>query len=199
MLASINPLGERARNTRWGRTVTWYVAGSILGGLLIGALAGGVGRALWAVASPSPGALAAAAAVVCLLGVALDVRLGGLRLPTTRRQVNEDWLARYRGWVYGGGFGLQLGLGLVTVVTTATLYAALVLAVLSGSLTGAIAIGGVFGLVRSLPILSIAGADDPARLRAVLARADRLAPVAARVAISGLALVAATSVAAFVL
>ena len=34
MLTSINPLGERARNTRWGRTVSWYILGSTAGGLV---------------------------------------------------------------------------------------------------------------------------------------------------------------------
>ena len=35
----------------------------------------------------------------------------GRRLPSWRRQVNEDWLVGYRPWVVGGGFGLQLGAG----------------------------------------------------------------------------------------
>ena len=50
----------------------------------------------------------------------LSVRASILTDVGRRRQVNEDWMARYRGWAYGAGFGLQLGLGVVTIVTTAS-------------------------------------------------------------------------------
>ena len=61
-----------------------------------------------------------------LLAAALVVDVSPLRrrLPTTRRQVNEDWMGRYRGWVYGGAFGAQLGSGVATIVTSAAVYAA---------------------------------------------------------------------------
>src|SRR6202035_3665982 len=101
MLASINPLGERARRTRWGRTVVWYTLGSMAGGLAVGATAGLVGAGLRWVASPSPGAVGAVVVGACLAGLLLDLGVGGVRVPSRRRQVNEDWLGRYRGWVYG--------------------------------------------------------------------------------------------------
>jgi hypothetical protein len=104
MLASINPLGERARKTRWGRTVTWYLAGSTAGGLTIGAIAGLLGAAL-RLASPSPTLLGVLAVGACLVGLVLDLGVLGVRRPTVHRQVNQGWLDRYRGWLYGGGFG----------------------------------------------------------------------------------------------
>ena len=110
------------------------------------------------------------AVVVCALGLALDLHVGGLRVPTVHRQVNQDWLARYRGWVYGGGFGFQLGLGVVTIVTTSTIYVALVLGVLAGSLVSGLAIGATFGLVRALPILAVRRVHDPAQLRDIVGR-----------------------------
>jgi len=171
MLASINPLGERARNTRWGRTAGWYIAGSTAGGLVIGAVAGAAGAALAAVASPSTGLLGVLAVIVCALGLALDLHLGGLPVPTVHRQVNQDWLARYRGWVYGGGFGFQLGLGVVTIVTTSTIYVALALGLLAGSLLSGLVIGATFGLVRALPILAVRRVHDPAQLREIVGRA----------------------------
>src|SRR5205823_890657 len=79
------------------------------------------------------------------------------RPPGWRRQVNEDWLGRYRGWLYGAGFGFQLGLGVATIVTTFTLYAYLVLAGLAGSVIGGAAVGAAFGLARALPLLAAAG------------------------------------------
>jgi hypothetical protein len=87
--------------------------------------------------------------------------------------VNEDWLGRYRGWVYGVGFGAQLGVGVVTIVTSAAVYAAVFGVIVSGNaVTGAIA-GAAFGLVRALSLLPARAAVDPpslARLHASLAR-----------------------------
>jgi cytochrome c biogenesis DsbD-like protein len=198
MLASINPLGERARRTRWGRTMTWYLLGSTAGGAAIGAVAGALGVALFAALSPSHTALAVAVAVACTIGVALDLRVGGLRLPTVHRQVNEDWLAKYRGWVYGTGFGFQLGLGVATIVTTATVYVALALAVLTGSLLGGVVIGATFGLVRALPLLAVRAVRDPAGIGAVLRRAAAWSGRAQVLAVAGLVTVGSVGVAAAV-
>src|SRR5687768_2664330 len=124
MLSSITPLGERGRQRRWGATVTAYAVGSVAAGASLGALLGLV---------PEPPARAALVvlAVACALAALLDLRPA--LLPTIRRQVNEDWLGVYRGWVCGAGFGLQLGLGVVTIVTTAAVYVVLIAAALSGS------------------------------------------------------------------
>src|SRR5947209_18623871 len=112
MLASINPLGERARDRRWGVTVGAYVLTSTVAAAGLGALLGAAGTTL------RPSTHATAAVVVALTGLALafDLGVAGLRLPTVHRQVDKDWVARYRGWVVGAGFGAQLGLGVVTIV-----------------------------------------------------------------------------------
>src|ERR1700736_2781815 len=153
MLASINPLGERARRTRWGRTAVWYTLGSIAGGLAIGAASGGIGVVLRDLASPTQEVVGLVALVACVAGLVADLGVGGVRLPSWRRQVNEDWLAHYRGWVYGTGFGFQLGAAVATTVTTAAVYVMLVLAVLSGSVAHGLLIGATFGAVRALPLL----------------------------------------------
>ena len=46
MLSSIHPLGERARQGRWGRTVISFTIGSVVAGVLVGALLGGLGALL---------------------------------------------------------------------------------------------------------------------------------------------------------
>src|ERR1700712_1678786 len=105
MLGSITPLGERGHARRWSATVTHYLIGSVLGGALIGASAGLLGSGLSALGLDlSGGAVLVVLAGLCLLGVLFDLGAGGLRLPTVHRQVNEDWLVRYRGWVIGAGF-----------------------------------------------------------------------------------------------
>src|SRR5437870_5296978 len=103
MLGSINPLGERTRGSRWAVTVVFFMAGSTLAGAGVGALAGRLGARLAGGGFLSAPALAVVAAGLAA-GSALDLGLLGLRLPSVRRQVNEDWLHRYRGWVYGLGF-----------------------------------------------------------------------------------------------
>jgi hypothetical protein len=117
------------------------------------------------------------------------MHIGDLPLPTVRRQVDENWIPRYRAWVYAGGFGFQLGLGVVTVVTTATVYLTWAFAVLTGSVAGGMVIGIVFGLGRALPVLLVARADTPGRLRAALQRFSHWAPAARGVATTVTALV----------
>lgn len=163
MLGSITPLGERGRNRRWGITVTAYLIGSTGGGV---AVAGALG---WLGAAIGLGARGVAArlgllAVVVLAGLAFDLHLGGLRLPTVHRQVNEDWMVRYRSWVYGLGFGVQLGLGVVTIVTTSAIYAMLLAATLSGSAAAGALIGGMFGFARAAIVFTVAGVKRPEQL-----------------------------------
>ena len=186
MLSSITPLGERGRGRRWGTTVTWYVAGSVVGGGVLGGLLGLGGSAL-----PAPTAThAVVLAVLCVLGALLDARVGGARLPTLRRQVNEDWLDTYRGWVVGLGYGLQLGLGITTIVTTSTVYLTLVAALLSGSWIAGAAIGVVFGTVRALPLVATRHLVSPAALGTVHRRIATWALGAHRVALTAQLVVA---------
>jgi hypothetical protein len=182
MLSSITPLGERGRGRRWGVTTGAYLAGSVAAGAAVGWALGLIGLAVTSVAAPDPGSLLVVAAGLSLAGFAADLGLGGLRLPGPRRQVNEDWLDQFRGWVVGLGWGAQLGTGVVTIVTSSTIYLAWVLAALSAAPAAGAAIGVAFGLARAVPLLGMAGVATPARLAAVHERLDRLAPIADRAA-----------------
>jgi hypothetical protein len=75
-------------------------------------------------------------------------------------------LDEYRGWVYGLGFGAQLGLGLTTVVTSAATYAAWLAALLSASPVWGAVIGGCFGALRGGTPLLAARIRTPSQLRA---------------------------------
>jgi sulfite exporter TauE/SafE len=172
MLASIHPLGERARNNRWFVTVTAYLMASFAGGALLGTALGGAGN----VAALGVRARPVLLAVLCLVAAAADLRQPWL--PSWRRQVNEDWLNRYRGWVYGAGFGVQLGLGVATIVTTAGVYLWLAAAFLTASAGAGALIGGVFGLARAIPVLALGRVHGPAALRRAHSRlADWAGPV----------------------
>lgn len=170
MLTSITPLGERGRRSRWSVTVTAFLVGSAVGGALLGGAAGALGGAL-GLRSVSASARLLMLVGASLLGAAIDLALGGSRLPGASRQVNEDWLGSYRGWVYGVGFGLQLGLGVVTVVSASAVYLAFLGAALTASPPAGALIGAGFGVMRAAPLFTAARVDAPARL---LALGDRL-------------------------
>src|SRR5436305_6522043 len=108
MLASITPLGGRGRQARWGVTVTAFLSGAAGAGAGAGALLGALGSLLLG-SGVGAHARLVALAVGAMIALALDA--GPLPLPGPRRQVNERWRDRYRGWVYGVGYGTQLGLG----------------------------------------------------------------------------------------
>jgi hypothetical protein len=185
MLASITPLGERSRRQRWPLTVSALIIAATAAG-------GGVGAGLVATGRLAPLAertrldllLALAAAAVVL-----ELHPFGLRLPTHRRQVDETWLRRYRGWVYGAGFGGQLGVGVLTIVATPAVYVALAAESLAPSIAAGLAIGATFGFVRGGTVLSTARVDSAAALTAFhrgFHRSERSAAVfalAAQVAI----------------
>ena len=165
MLASINPLGERARNQHYAITVGAFVASATVAAAALGFTLGALGRPL-----ARPSLAIPLVAVGAAIGLVLDARG---RVPGPRRQVDENWLTTYRGWVYGAGFGAQLGAGFATIVTASATWLAFACAFLSGSAVAGAAIGTVFGLVRALPVLATARVRDPAALRACVRRIDR--------------------------
>jgi hypothetical protein len=188
MLSSISPLGERARHSRWWLTTTAYLLGSLAGGLALGGLAATLGGLLPDTVRTSRWTLVVVAALL-VLGLVLDLR-DQRSVPSWRRQVDEQWLTRYRGWVYGVGFGAQLGFGLVTIITSTTTYAAALLAALSGHLGAGLAIGATFGLVRALPSLLMARVGGREELHRVFIRVERWAKparVVAKVTLGGAA------------
>jgi hypothetical protein len=149
------------------------VAGSVAGGAGLGLVLGEIGRYAHTPLGLTARAALGVLAIVIAVGVALDLGILGARLPTVRRQVNEEWLHRYRGWVYGLGFGLQLGVGFSTVVAVSAIYGAFAAAFLSGSVWTGLVIGTAFGLARAATILSVVTVRRAPQLVAVDARLRR--------------------------
>lgn len=190
MLASISPLGERARGNRWTVTVAALGTGCAIGGALLGAAAGWLGSLVLGEAARLP-----VVAAVCLAAAGVDL-VAPDRVPTIHRQVRREWVDTYRGWVVGIGFGIQLGLGLVTIVTSAATYATIALAALTASPALGAAVGVAFGIGRAVPVLtmrSAATADDLHRaLRWWTERADR-ARTATAIGLAAASVVAAVA------
>jgi hypothetical protein len=153
--------------------VLWYAAGSVAAGAGLGALLAAMGSFARDPLGLSSRAAIGALALVMAAGVALDLGVPGARLPTLRRQVNEEWLYRYRGWLYGLGFGLQLGAGFVTVVVISAVYGSFAAAFLSGSIRHGLLIGAAFGLARAGSMLWVASVRRVPQLVTVDARLRR--------------------------
>lgn len=169
MLSTITPVAEAGRGHSFRSTSVWFVIGSVAGGLTLGGLMAGIALVVAGLGATSSVALWIVA-VAALLTAASDGRVAGFHLPGHDRQVNERWLDRYRSWVYGAGFGWHIGVGLATYIMTAGLYLLILMGGLSAQPGIAIALGGVFGLVRGLAVYLAAGLDSTEKLLSFHAR-----------------------------
>ncbi len=70
-------------------------------------------------------------------------------------------------WVYGAGFGWQIGFGVATYIMTAGVFLTIGLAILGASPASAVAIGAMFGLARGCAVFIGRSATTPAALAAV--------------------------------
>jgi sulfite exporter TauE/SafE len=159
MLASITPLGERGRRSNWRVTVTAFLVGATAAAAVAGAALGALGS----IVLPARPGLA-----VLLVAIGVAIVLDGLPIavPGPRRQVDERWLDRYRGWVYGVGYGAQLGLGVTTIVSSAATYVAVLAAFLTASAPAGAVVLGCFGAMRGLIPLATAGIRSQRQLLA---------------------------------
>lgn len=212
MLSTITPFAERGKGHRYRVTCTWFILGATLGGLALGAFIAGL-AALTRSVGPTPTAMGTVGLVATLVVLVSDTGLAGRRLPVHYRQVNERWLDAYRPWVYGTGFGFQIGTGVATYISTAAIYLTVALGGLTASPAVALVLGATFGLARGMAVTLTRRVTTPARLvafhirfdalgrwadRGVLAMAAMAAVVLAAATGAGPSLVATASVASMV-
>ena len=195
MLSKITPMAEPTRNYTYRGTVAWFVVGATIGGATLGIpvalAAAGIGAL-----DLAPEVALGIAGVAAAVTAASDAQLGGFRLPGHRRQVDDTWLDTYRSWVYGGGFGWQIGVGLATFIVTAAVYLTMALAALTGAPAAAFGICVLFGFVRGLAVLTSRHVTSPDQLRRLHERFDALAPVSRRLTIAFQAVLAVVVLAA---
>lgn len=186
MLSSITPLGQRGRGMSWGRTLIGFWVGAMIAGTLVFGAAGAVGGLLELDRLPTWNWF-----IVLGIGAALD--LLHRKPPGPKRQVNEDWLGRYRDWVTGAGFGLQLGAGLATIIPAYAVWSLFLLAALGGLPLAAL-LGLGFAVGRCLLLLRTADVDTPSALVGLMTRFSDLEGVAITTLLVGYA-IALTAVA----
>jgi hypothetical protein len=165
MLSTITPISERAKGHSYRSTATWFVVGATAGGATLGAVMSLLAVGVHALPG-LPSGLEVAALAAAMVAAVSDAGIAGLRLPIHRRQVNERWLDHYRPWVYGAGFGWQIGTGVATYITTAAVYLMIVLGALTGAPVVAFLLGALFGLLRGLAVLLTRNQTSPTLLRA---------------------------------
>jgi hypothetical protein len=163
MLSTITPLGEQGRGNRFRTTAIWFILGATLGGATLGLGAAALAAVIGATGLSTDAALAIGALLALVAAIA-DAGRFGIRIPYHRRQVNELWLDDYRSWVYGGGFGFQIGLGFATYIMTSALVLLVALAALTGNPLVALALGTLFGFGRGLGVLPGSRLTTPAKL-----------------------------------
>ncbi|MGH8926560.1 MAG: hypothetical protein ACRDWA_18340 [Acidimicrobiia bacterium] len=172
MLSVITPLQEQGRGNRFRATATWFLLGATVGGVMLGGVMAAL-AAGWARIGASTETALLITALGALVSVISDGRLFGFQLPGHDRQVNERWLDQYRSWVYGAGFGWQIGVGLATYIITSGLYLLILIAALSASTSGAFILGTVFGLVRGLAVFAAGDVTTPEALKDLHRRFER--------------------------
>jgi MFS family permease len=180
MLSTITPIGEQARGARFATSATWFVVGGVAGGATLGGVLALVAVGIGAL-HLTAATIGIVAALAAILAAVSDSRIAGAQIPIHRRQVNEVWLDRFRPWVYGAGFGWQIGSGVVTYIMTAAVYLIAVLAIMTGNPWTALGVGVLFGTVRGLAVLLARGITTPARLASFHRRFAELEPVSRRV------------------
>ena len=195
MLSTITPVAEAGRGQSFRSTSAWFVIGSVAGGVTLGTL-----MAVIATLAARFGTTASVAlwiiVLASLLAAASDGRLAGFHIPGHDRQVNERWLDRYRSWVYGAGFGWQIGVGLATYIMTSALYLLILMGGLTAEPVAAIALGTLFGLVRGLAAYLAAGLDSTERLLAFHSKFESLREAVRQTTIVILAVVSVAAAAA---
>jgi sulfite exporter TauE/SafE len=136
--------------------------------------------------------LIATAAFVVAAGV-LD--LSRTAPPGLQRQVNETWIGAFRGWVYGGGFGLQLGSGFLTYIVSWGVFAMFLAEIFTVSPAGGALVGAVFGLGRSSTLLLAGYVDRPSRLTSFNRKLADAGPPVRRLSSVALAALGAATIA----
>lgn len=163
MVGTIIPIGYGERLGGRRLTCLWlFVGGAIVGGAAFGSLlsVGGAHLGLGPLGASIPGR--GLAILVCCHIAVVGREIGVLRfpLPQSRWQVPREWLASMPVRMAATLYGLALGTGVLTRVTTGGFYLLLLWALMSGSRLEGALMFAAFGLGRGVPVLALASVTD---------------------------------------
>lgn len=157
MVGTIVPVVYREKPMRhWLAAVSLYVIGGVLGGTGLGAMLGFLGdQVLGTSRAYGPllplGVIGAIASLYALH----ELRLWHLPYPQNQKQVPSGWRYQFHPYWVALAYGIGLGTGVITYITTASVYVVLFGAFLSGDpLIGAGLLGG-FGLTRTIYLVIV--------------------------------------------
>ena len=154
--------GGRKKKCREVARIAAYAAGTVVGG--VACLVAG-----HTILRTFGGLPAVAVAAVCILAAFSVSRLLPNVFPSSRWRVPRRWSTRLGQTGFAAAFGLSLGLGFLTALPSASLYAVVAAASLF-STTTALAVGLAFGTARFVPVLAAALAQRRVEQRAVMGR-----------------------------
>lgn len=145
--------------------VGWHVVGALVGGSVLGLGAATIGLALGTDAlvrdhQAAAVALLAAAAVVL---AAREIGWVHFPLPQRRKQVPSRWRFWRSPSKVGFMYGVGLGFGVLTFISSATFHLTLLWVGASGDLLGGVVLFGAYGAARAVPV--VAGAFGGLRSR----------------------------------
>ena len=151
-LSLLRPAGKYSLNSviRWTPTFITHALGYALGALMLGGM---LGLISWTFFSDLPFTYMASGIAILALGYGAH-QLGFMKMPYPQRraQVPHDARFRFRSSTIGLLYGYALGMNYLTYVQTPILYIVTAAALLSGSITTAIAVIAIFNIGRCLPV-----------------------------------------------
>jgi hypothetical protein len=150
MVSNLNPVTQKAKGCNFRISLVIFFIGSIFGSTLL------VGLSLLIKAAPiHPDNFMRTVFLLIVVLIAFFADIGLIKLPATRRQLNEIWLTSLRRTVYCFSYGFQLGCAFVTYLTSYMIYALVAVFVLNPPLVLSIVLAVSFSVMRSASLLIV--------------------------------------------
>ena len=153
MVSTISPVVYRSSNLKrsgWLIAAATYTLGSVIGGILAGALFGLAGNLLTLLLGAHRNIFPLLVGLIAI-GYALhELSLVSLPHPQRKRQVPAHWRYKFHPYITAGLFGLLLGTGFTTFIPATTYYILCLAVILYGSPMMGVLIFAIYGIARSL-------------------------------------------------
>lgn len=173
MVTTIAPAVFAGNRKKWTMAAVIFVAGGALGGAATGMALSGIGQVTFATGSMRRAAWLML--VVGALGYAFHERgFWQLPVPSLHRQVPRGWRSRFPLPVVALLYSVDLGAGILTQITTASLYVLCLALVALGEPVKGILLMGCYGMVRSLTTMAFSAGLDT--MDAAIIRSQTMIP-----------------------